>query len=70
MKTEAQYQAESDAQTLASAEEIKGSGVRLRRAKTAARALATEQERKAKAIRRIATGRTVSKARRSNSRRR
>lgn len=58
MKSQKQWQAESDAQTLASAEQIKASNTRLRAAKAAARKLATEQERQAKAIRKVAKGRS------------
>lgn len=55
-KTEADYEAESDARTLAKAESIRGNPKRLDRAILAARRLAEEQEQEYRALQSVAGG--------------
>ena len=55
-KTEKQWEAESDAGTLAQAEVITNTPTRLRAAKTAAKKLAADQEKQARGMRKVATG--------------
>ncbi len=56
-KTDAQFRAEGDANTLGEAEAIKATPTRLRQAKAAAKQLATEQEKRARGMRKVASGR-------------
>lgn len=56
-KSEKQWQAESDANVLAEAEAVKSTGTRMRAARGAAKKLATEAEKKAKGMRKVAGGR-------------
>lgn len=56
-KTDSQFQAEGDASTLGEAEAIKATPSRLRKAKAAAKQLATEQEKRARGMRKVASGR-------------
>ncbi len=68
-KTDAQYQAEMDAHSLVSAEEVKAAPTRLRRAKVAAKKMAADATKAAKTAKRVAgttktTPKTTSRRRR------
>lgn len=67
-KSEAAFQAESDAHTLAEAEAIKKTPGRMTKAKSAAKRLASEQEKRAQGMRKVA-GRKASTAKSSKRRR-
>ncbi len=54
-KTEAQFQAEMDAHTLIGAEQVKSTPGRLKRAKVAARKIATEATKAATSAKRVAS---------------
>lgn len=54
MKTDAQWQAESDAQTLISAEAIKSAPARMQKARVAAKKIAVEAVKAAKSAKRVA----------------
>ncbi len=54
MKTEAEYQAEWDARTLADAERIKADKARLKKAEDAATKIVNEQNKEAQAMRKVA----------------
>ena len=69
-KSEKQWQAESDARTLAEAEAIKATPSRMRPAKTAAKKLATEAQKQATGMKKISRSPAKkSTARKSASRR-
>jgi membrane protein involved in colicin uptake len=53
-KTEAEWQAEDDARSLAQAEEIKADKARLDKAQSAAKRMADEEAERAKAMRKVA----------------
>lgn len=57
-KTEAQWEAESDARTIAEARAIKLDGPRLRRAQKAARKMVAEEQEKLSGLRQVAGGRS------------
>lgn len=59
-KTEKQWRAEADAQTLVSAEEVKSVPARLKAAKVAAKKIATDATKAAKTAKRVA-GKPTSK---------
>lgn len=56
-KSEAQYQAEADAQTLISAEQIKSEPSRMKKARLAARKVATDAAKAAKTAKKVASPR-------------
>ena len=60
-KSDAQWQAEGDADTLARAEMIKNTPARLGKAKTAAKRMAVEQEKQAKGMRKVAGRKSAGK---------
>lgn len=61
MKTEKQYMAESDANTLAQAEAIKKDRARMTQAKLAAKKMLKEQEDRAAGLKKVAGGTTRKK---------
>lgn len=67
-KSEAAFRAEMDANTLAEAEAIKKTPGRMTKAKTAAKRLASEKEKQAQGMRKVA-GRKASTAKSSRRRR-
>lgn len=63
-KTDKQWQAESDAHTLVSAEEVKSAPARLKAAKTAAKKMAVDATKAAKTAKRVAGTKTKTTSRR------
>lgn len=68
-KTDAQFRAESDARSLAEANVIRTDRARLSKAKTAAKALAREQQKEVTGMKRVASAKVPAAAKPSGKKR-